>query len=180
LNGKVGLLLLDEGKGDLNRFLENWGAQNLYWTSDQWFGAVRLISYLAPAPSLSFKRVTANARAGGNIVLESYQTLTHGRDLLIQLKWRATEKIDQPLKVFAHLYLGDLLVAQRDAQPLNELRPTTTWQKGDLIVDQFVLRAPQAGLHRVQVGLYDLGTQERLLWNAERDVLILDGLFDLK
>ena len=75
-------------------------------------------------------------------------------------------------KVFVHLYAGDgLLVAQHDAVPVNELRPTQSWQTGEEIVDRHGLWVPKGvtGPLRLIVGLYDAETGTRLAMTGGLD-----------
>ncbi|MFN3705628.1 MAG: hypothetical protein ACK4WM_06520 [Thermoflexales bacterium] len=60
--------------------------------------------------------------------------------------------------MFVHAVRPDgILLAQHDAQPLNDLRPMTTWPAGERVRDNHGLALPSAyrGPLRVIVGLYD-------------------------
>ena len=57
------------------------------------------------------------------------------------------------------------LLAQHDGQPVGELRPTNTWQAGEIVIDQFAIPIPTdapAGEYRLRIGLYLPGTGQRL------------------
>ena len=57
------------------------------------------------------------------------------------------------------------MVAQRDSPPRGGLAPTTLWLPGDAILDDYAIDLPAslpAGDYRVEVGLYDPATGERL------------------
>ena len=68
-------------------------------------------------------------------------------------------------KVFVHL-LNDAqqVVAQHDAEPANDLRPTNDWHSGEYIGDLhrvYVANVP-AGNYRIEVGMYNPDTGERV------------------
>ena len=55
----------------------------------------------------------------------------------VTLRWRSLQTTDRSYKVFIHLLTLDMgtLVAQRDIDPMNGLRPTNTWSPGEIIND---------------------------------------------
>jgi hypothetical protein len=92
------------------------------------------------------------------------------------LTWRARAPIPRNYKVFVHAAKPDgFVVAQHDAQPLNDLRPTTTWAVGDPVRDNHGLALPPDyhGELTLKLGLYDPNTGERLLTNDGRDAIDL-------
>lgn len=96
--------------------------------------------------------------------------------MAVELQWRATTRPDRDYKIFVHLYAPDgQLVAQHDAMPMNELRPTSTWGPGEEIADRHGLPLPvdaPASLQLV-VGLYDPSSGERLRLDDGEDHLPL-------
>ncbi len=89
-----------------------------------------------------------------------------GRELLVALEWQSLRPVDRDFQVFVHLLneQGEKL-AQRDGQPVLWLRPTSTWQPGERIVDRYGLLLPQdlpPGEYRIAVGLYDAASGQRL------------------
>jgi len=83
-----------------------------------------------------------------------------GEGLGIKLRWRCIQPIDQSYKVFVHLISQDMqtLVTQQDVEPVNGLRPTTTWTPGEIILDPHQLTVPQGtlpGTYQIRVGLYN-------------------------
>jgi len=65
-----------------------------------------------------------------------------------------------------HLYTMDgRMVAQHDALPVNNLRPTWSWQPGERIIDNHGLWVPAdtSGPLRLVVGLYDPESNARLV-----------------
>jgi hypothetical protein len=69
-------------------------------------------------------------------------------------------------QVFVHLLDAQgNKVAQRDGQPVQWLRPTSTWQPGEELADRYGLWLPETfptGSYTVAVGLYDPVTGQRL------------------
>lgn len=92
---------------------------------------------------------------------------THtGGELLLALRWEALQSVPENYHVFVHLLdqEGDRL-AQRDGQPVQWLRPTSTWQPGEEIIDRYgLLLSPDIapGEYTLAVGLYHPVTGQRL------------------
>ncbi|HAJ34126.1 MAG TPA: hypothetical protein DCL15_00320 [Chloroflexi bacterium] len=143
----------------------------------------RLALYaLAPAAELVesgvgtvFGDPTASSvsEANGWIRLNGYgltPTATPGGQLLLTLLWESLQPVTTDYQVFVHLLdaQGNKLL-QRDGQPVVWLRPTSTWQPGDVIVDRYGLLLPStlpAGRYTLAVGLYDQVTGQRLAVSA--------------
>lgn len=107
-----------------------------------------------------------------------------GALIYLQLWWRASAAIPTDWTVFTHLLGpvkadGSTVWAGQDARPGQGSAPTTTWAAGDLILDEYQLRAPPdapAGDYQIEVGLYDLaagGARAVLSDPAGQDRLIL-------
>jgi hypothetical protein len=59
----------------------------------------------------------------------------------------------------------DQLITSWDAQPLSGQYPTSRWQTGEIVVDEFALPLPEelpSGQYRLVAGMYDLATGQRL------------------
>ncbi|MCB9138302.1 MAG: hypothetical protein H6642_08150 [Caldilineaceae bacterium] len=105
------------------------------------------------------ERVT---EANGWFQLESYAVTPRaqpGGEVLLSLNWRTLQAIDYDYHVFVHLLnANDSKLAQRDGQPVQWLRPTSTWQPGERIVDHYALELPDdlpPDRYHINVGLYD-------------------------
>ena len=74
--------------------------------------------------------------------------------------------MDRDYTVFVHLLReGDQIWARADRQPQDGAAPTSTWDKGQIVVDTYELAiAPDAppDVYEVEVGLYLAETGERL------------------
>lgn len=94
------------------------------------------------------------------------EEVASGDALLLTLAWRSLRPVDYNYQVFVHLLnREDQKVAQRDGQPVQWLRPTSTWQPGEEIIDRYGILLPDnlpPGAYRVAVGLYDPNSGQRL------------------
>jgi len=109
----------------------------------------------------------------GQIRLSQYAISANvkpGDEMLLALRWESLQPIEQNYHVFVHIMNGaDKKVTQRDGQPVQWLRPTSTWQPGEIIVDRYGLLLDEdfeSGSYTIKIGLYDPVTQERIPVNA--------------
>ncbi|HBY92939.1 MAG TPA: hypothetical protein DEP84_03080 [Chloroflexi bacterium] len=115
-------------------------------------------------------------RLGESVALRGWDGPTRTTDgqLPIRLVWQALAVIPRDLTVFVHLVPLEGLpipVAQADHVPTVptaaglQLYPTTAWQPGELVLDEFMLdvRGVPPGRYRLLVGLYDPNSGARLL-----------------
>ncbi|NPV08780.1 MAG: hypothetical protein HPY83_12575 [Anaerolineae bacterium] len=139
-------------------------------------GALALLALLLALPFLDvpLSPVTPAARPlaafdDGRILLvraELHGPLRHGATPRLRLFWQATQPLERNYTVFVHVVdQADRKWGQRDSWPVDGTRPTTSWRPGEVVVDDHLvhvdLDGPREG-YRVLVGLYDLGTGERL------------------
>jgi mannosyltransferase len=162
-------------EADPEGLIEGWLSRRAYKTLDQWHGNVRMAVYEMPerhppdevAENLDV-RFGSGSAAG--IVLSGYRswnpTPTAGEVTQVQLLWQADAPPTRRYTVFLQLLdPRDQVIAQRDAEPGGDSRPTTTWRAGELISDNHGLLIPPGtppGSYRRIVGLYDAETMERL------------------
>lgn len=114
-------------------------------------------------------RTRLAARLGDSVTLLGYSLAppspgaTH---LSVWLYWQASAVIDADYTVFVQLLDADEhLIAGHDAQPLAGLYPTSRWQPGETVADEFVLNLPRplaAGTYWLVTGMYRLDTGQRL------------------
>ncbi|MBV7333836.1 hypothetical protein KFU94_37515 [Chloroflexi bacterium TSY] len=97
--------------------------------------------------------------------------LVSGGSLLVVLHWESLRPVENNFQVFIHFIdESGKRVAQRDGQPVQWMRPTSTWQSGDTIVDRYGLLLPldlPEGNYTVLTGLYDPMNGDRLPVNAD-------------
>jgi hypothetical protein len=109
------------------------------------------------------------------ISLRGYQvdtkSVSPGQILSLSLYWETIAQPDRDYKVFVQLMSPEgQLVAQRDSQPLDGFRPTSTWRPGQEITDRYGLLLPDAlpsGVYQLVVGMYDGETGDRLKVSGE-------------
>lgn len=109
----------------------------------------------------------------GSIRLNGYAALpmtNPGGEVLLTLRWESIKAVEQNYHVFVHVLEEDGdIVAQRDGQPAQWMRPISTWQPGEVIVDRYGLFLPddvEPGKYRLSIGLYDPVSGSRLPVNT--------------
>ncbi len=173
-------------QADPERIIETRLAEQAFKARDDWHGNVRLAVYGTPPVARRPSRVI-NAEFGGDILLAGYQLdaeqLRAGDVETLTLYWTTKQTLAARYKIFVHL-LDDAsrVVAQRDGEPVADLRLTTTWRPGETIADNYgVVIEPETppGEYRVEIGMYraDTGARLPIVGNdgqAMGDSLILD------
>ncbi|MEP7199912.1 MAG: hypothetical protein ABI874_08860, partial [Chloroflexota bacterium] len=148
---------------------EQWLARSAFPIESRWFGSVRVATYAPPLVTVA--TTTAGAAFGDSIRLESFAfapTIVRGGEVVrLELNWRMVgAPIATRYKIFVHvLDASGNVIAQRDAEPMADLAPTTTWKVGEPIVDHHGIRLPAnvpPQSLRIAVGFYDPETNERL------------------
>jgi hypothetical protein len=84
----------------------------------------------------------------------------------VKLYWQAETPLDVDYTVFVHLVGDDGLIAgQHDGMPEGDTYPTSSWEPGEIVVDEhrFEIAADAPpGEYQLLAGLYQLETSERL------------------
>ncbi len=146
------------------------------------FAVVVPYRYIAPAyvrsPALTAAERQAigsdphwSVKFGEQVLLVGYdlsETTVHaGTRLWVTLYWEALQTMDEDYSVFVHL-VDDrgVTIVQRDSWPGAGNDPTSDWQVGQVRRDVYPLDVPASllaqGPCRIQVGLYDHATGQRL------------------
>lgn len=124
------------------------------------------------------------AQFAAPIYLEGFEvaqtTIKRGTPIVLILYWRAREKIETDYTLFAHLIATDgKIVTQSDAQPRKGQMPTSTWQPNRLIADAVLIatdNVPIGAGYKLQIGLYDANTQQRLsIANSQVDSIVIES-----
>lgn len=133
---------------------------------------VILGSYAYLSPRFTDVQVggTPVAVLGENVILLTYQRdgpLRHGATVRFTLYWQGLRPMETDYTVFVHVLDQEGAIwAQRDSVPVAGERPTSTWQPGEVIEDEYEmiigLEGPREG-YTVEVGLYDPSTGMRLM-----------------
>jgi len=96
---------------------------------------------------------------------DSPANLSPGDSVCVILQWQALASIDTDYTVFAHIRnpIGEI-VTQKDGPPASGAYPTSLWEAGEVIKDDFTIPLEQLepGQYELVVGLYDPSTGKRL------------------
>ena len=174
--GRVFAVLWATDESDPERFIEGWLDGNAYKALDSWYGNVRLVVYAVPeeTPQTADRQLDTplqNPENGDTITLLGYSLLgdrlAAGDIAQITLFWQADRTPVLRYKVFLHLLDGgNHIVGQRDAEPGGGARLTDRWAPGEVVIDNYGLPihpATPPGEYRLEVGMYDAETGQRLL-----------------
>ena len=148
-------------QSDPARLVETRLAERAFKARDEWHGNVRLALY-GIAPSSRDVPQPLDVRFGDTMTLTSYQLDARraraGDVLTLTLHWRAEQTPNARYKIFVHLLdASGRVIAQRDGEPLADLRPTTTWRAGETLADNygvFIEPDTSPGDYRVAIGVY--------------------------
>ena len=81
----------------------------------------------------------------------------------LELLWQDIHPVDRDYTVFVHVLDSEnKIVAQNDHQPQDGTYPTSIWDAGEQIQDVVNLTLPRAGKYKIEIGLYDVETMQRL------------------
>jgi hypothetical protein len=120
--------------------------------------------FVVPPADLATLRpgTTAEAQLGDGVELVSHTTVASGGTVQVQAVWAAAAAPSKDYTVFVHLLDGSgKLVSQVDTQPRGGDFPTSAWQAGDALTDQYRVQAPP-GRYTLELGMYDVATGQRL------------------
>jgi len=157
---RVWLLAWAVADADPHRVVETWLAQNGFQASHAWYGGLQLELITLQGDGGALEPL--NLPLDNGIDLEGYRLATRslapGDTLPITLVWRARDVPTERWKVFTHILdARPFVVAQRDAEPDGELRPTTTWLAGERVEDHYGIAIPAGlapGTYTVEIGMY--------------------------
>ncbi len=116
--------------------------------------------------------------------IQAPERATAGQTLQMKLVWQADGPAKRSWKVFIHLVDAEGAIrAQGDAYPQNGEALTTTWRKGEVIADAYMISLPPdmpPGSYKVNLGFYDEPTGERLSLIDGGDVLTLPDRLEVE
>ncbi len=132
-------------------------------------GPVEIPRRPPPAPEELDVEHPLEASMSDRIRLLGYNIEGHyrpGGSVHLTLFWQALERMDDSYTVFTHLVdEAGRLQGQKDNEPVDGFYPTTAWEAGEIVRDQYdVPLAPDAppGEYQLVVGMYLAETGERL------------------
>lgn len=167
--------VLYKGTVGTNAALKEWLDTHLYPVGGAWNGDTLILGYTSP--QVAFVSALVQAQFGDAIQLSGAEytpSATANSVVGLILYWQAQQPVTRAYKVFVHLTDdAGWVFSQHDAQPVNDLRPTTTWTIGERIVDRHGLFLPEMtyGTYHLRVGLYDAETGKRLRTSDGRDMI---------
>lgn len=172
--------VLYKGTVDTNAALKEWLDAHLFPAGGEWNGDTLYLLYSAPNAPLLAAPVQAHFGDGIQLTGAEYTPSATSNGVAgLVLHWQTHRPISTAYKVFVHLTddAGQVL-SQHDAQPVNDLRPTTTWSPGETILDRHGLSLPEitSGVYHLRVGLYDPETGARLRTSDGRDMLEIGAM----
>jgi hypothetical protein len=124
---------------------------------------------------------TVNARLGKAATLAGYDsslyagnampTARPGETIKLHLVWQAGEPTQTSYTVFVHLLNpAGVVVGQDDSVPGRGSLPTTSWVRGEVLLDDYTLTVPAnavSGTYQIELGLYDALSGSRLsVWDG--------------
>jgi mannosyltransferase len=165
-------LFWGEAERDPERLIERWLDAHAFKAVDEWRGDVRFVMYAVPPENTAVPQHILDLPFGEQITLHGYAlnlpAQPQAGDIVqLSLFWQTAQPLTKRYKVFLHLLdeSGEL-VTQRDSEPVGNLKPTDSWQPGELVADNHGLWLPPElppGEYALWLGLYDLGNPaERL------------------
>lgn len=175
-HGRVWLVLY-RGLAGQNGPLRGWLDSHFYPASGDWGPEEVFIGlYGAPQP---MQNGAGGGTVWGDLELREAKLggdVRVGGVIPVALTWRANAQIKQGYKIFVHAIAADgRVLAQHDAQPLNDLRPFFTLPVGEAVSDHHGLALPAdfRGKLRLVLGLYDPNNGQRLRHSGGAEVLTL-------
>ena len=170
---------------DLIRITQEWQPAAVILWDEQLIQAEEYVRWLKTQYGMAFKRGyheiylpvsdgwvqhPQDAQMGDSVRLRGYSldqpAADPGGSLGVTLFWEVLASPGRSYSGFAHLVNADgRTIAQQDQLVGTEHYPSTLWQAGDLIVDEYRLRVPGdavPGRYWLSVGLYDRETTARL------------------
>ena len=100
---------------------------------------------------------------GDALGLYGWDIQRQGDTLDLRLVWYAKQPVATDYTVFVHVVdASGAIVAQRDVMPVDNSYPTSLWMAGEYVLDEHHFTDLAPGDYRIQVGLYDQSTGQRL------------------
>jgi hypothetical protein len=175
------LLLPSTLQGDPDSPTEKWFAEHAFKFRHDWFDvSTRLALYSLPSPGSIPPQRAVGANFGPGIILRGYALAVRGPGdarredpyhavpgdaLQLTLLWQSEVRTSFDLVVFVQLLdeRGEMRVG-RDSRPVDDMRPTPSWQVGEEVEDHHGLLLPEdipPGIYKLVAGLYDPVSQRR-------------------
>lgn len=112
---------------------------------------------------------SVNYNFANQIALVGYDApkqISPGGAMSVKLNWRALTSMTDDYTVFVHLVdANGNIIAQKDDQPQSGTYPTSFWDVGETIADEYVLAIPRdtaPGDYKIEIGVYRASDGTRL------------------
>ncbi|MFQ5886424.1 MAG: hypothetical protein ACE5II_04225, partial [Anaerolineae bacterium] len=136
-------------------------------------------NYLSPRFTDFEIKKPAQGILGNKVVLLDYKLegpLRHGATIRLTLYWQALKEMEKDYTVFVHVVDEEGSVwGQWDSQPVSGERPTSGWERGEVIEDAYKIsidvEGPREG-YEIKVGMYLVETGERLPTEGDTFIFI--------
>jgi mannosyltransferase len=159
---RIFVLYWGDAERDPRRVVEKTLAAHSYEVNSAWYGDVRLVQYAVPGQTGPY--VEVGQQFGQSITLLAYalngQSQRPGNVLTLALRWQSSQPLATRYRVTVQLLNQQGgLVAQRDAEPGNNMAITTVWQPNTPVDDAHGLLLPTnlpLGRYQLIVALYAL------------------------
>lgn len=143
------------------------GIDNLPVSDKFGFGSFKIASSVAVSDLQKAKSV--NAKFGNAFVLSAFlmpDKFRGGDSFTLTVYWQSIAKTDKDYTMFVHvLDANGKVVAQIDAQPRGGNYPTSIWDAGESIREDYVLSLPKdlpAGEYKIEIGAYEYPSLARV------------------
>ncbi len=161
---RIFVVFWGEEERDPRRVVQTTLDARAYPVASAWYGDVRLAQYAVLGPAPDAPTATLDARFGDMLRLTGYALSAAdaraGDALGVTLFWTADAPLAARYKVSVQLLAPDgSLAAQHDAEPVNNLAPTTTWTPGQVVKDTHGLVVPPdapPGAYTLAMAVYPL------------------------
>jgi len=170
--------LLSDGPARDRNAIDRALRRQAFFVFEETYGDRRLALYDIPQQPL--KSIAVGALFEQAIRLEQVQLAARrqaGEVLPLTLQWRAGETPPEDFQVFVHLVdASGTTRAQQDGTPGDGLRPTSSWQPGEMILDHHAILLPRdlpPGDYTLRAGLYRLQDGARLETTTGRDYAMI-------
>lgn len=167
LASRRGAWLLDYGvdSGDRGRVVENYLARHYYQAFYRPIIFNRVV-YYAAAPATPAHQTTVEATCDDTLLLRDVATYADAKpagDIIpLAARWQALGVPRQPYEVSWRLLdAAGHVVLQRDSPPASGFAPTTSWSKGETVVDRYGLLLPAwlpPGTYTPEIVVYNQAT----------------------
>ena len=172
-HNRIFLVLWGQQERDPNSVVQFTLDNNAFVIERKWFNDVELVQYAVLGATPTMPDIEVNMRFGEQITLVGYSlsgqqfVAGQGDALGVTLFWETNSDITDRYKISVQVLAPNgTLADQHDSEPANGLRPTISWQVGEVIADNHGLilnTALPAGTYTLNVVVYDANNPDRRL-----------------